>query len=57
MAIYTLAIAGFMPLGSLLAGAGASAIGAAEWVVVSGVVLGPVALLTLLTQGSLRRMS
>ena len=57
MAIYTLAIAGFMPLGSLLAGAGASAIGASAWLVVCGAVLGPVALITLLTQGSLRRMS
>lgn len=57
MAIYSLAIAGFMPLGSLLAGLGASAIGASEWLVVSGAVLGPIALLALFTQGSLRRMS
>ncbi len=57
MAIYSLAIAGFMPLGSLLAGIGASAIGASEWLVICGAVLGPVALLALFTQGSLRRMS
>jgi MFS family permease len=57
MAIYSLAIAGFMPLGSLLAGIGASAIGASEWLVFCGAVLAPVALLALFTQGSLRRMS
>ena len=57
MAIYSLAIAGFMPLGSLLAGIGASTIGASEWLVLCGAVLGPVALLALFTQGSLRRMS
>lgn len=57
MAIYTLVIAGFMLLGALLAGAGASVIGASAWLVVCGAVLGPVALITLFTQGSLRRMS
>ncbi len=39
MSVVTLAVAGMMPLGSLVAGGGAELIGAGEWLIVCGVAL------------------
>ena len=56
MSIYGLSIAGIIPLGSLLAGAGAEAIGADGYLVLSGVVIGACSVWAALTQRALRAM-
>ncbi|MDA0365144.1 MAG: MFS transporter [Chloroflexi bacterium] len=56
MAIYSLSIAGIIPLGSLLAGAGAELIGADEYLALSGAVLGVSAVWAAITQRALREM-
>jgi MFS family permease len=57
MSLYMLCMLGGMPLGALIAGIAAEAIGAPEWYAVCGVGLFIVGWLALLTQPSLRRMS
>ena len=56
MSIYTLCMAGGMPLGALLAGLMADVVGAREWFVACGFALTVVGALVFLTQPSLRRM-
>ena len=56
MSIHTLGFLGFAPLGSLLSGGMAAAIGASEWMAVSGTILSCITVLIFLTQGQLRRM-
>lgn len=56
MSIYTLAMAGGMPLGGLLAGLMSDAWGSREWFVACGLSLVAVGVAVLLTQPSLRRM-
>ncbi|HCV00812.1 MAG TPA: MFS transporter, partial [Dehalococcoidia bacterium] len=56
MSIYTLAMAGGMPLGGLLAGLMSDAWGSREWFVACGLSLVAVGIAVLLTQPSLRHM-
>jgi len=56
MSIHTLAFFGVGPMGSLLAGWMADSIGAPEWVAISGFTISAIAVFTLFTQPSLRRM-
>lgn len=56
MSIHTLSFMGLAPFGSLLAGGAAGLIGAAEWIVVCGVVLSVMAAFAIVTQPELRRM-
>ena len=56
MSIYTLAMAGGMPLGGLLAGLMSDVWGSREWFVVCGLALVGIGVVVLLTQPSLRRM-
>ncbi|MXY72363.1 MAG: MFS transporter [Dehalococcoidia bacterium] len=56
MSIYTLAMAGGMPLGGLLAGLMADVWGSREWFVACGLALVAIAIVVLFTQPSLRRM-
>ncbi len=56
MSIYTLAMAGGMPLGGLLAGLMADVWGSREWFVACGLTLVAIAIVVLFTQPSLRRM-
>lgn len=56
MAIYSLSIAGIIPLGSLLAGAGAEVVGADAYLALSGVVLGVSAAWLAVSQRALREM-
>ena len=56
MSIYTLCMAGGMPLGGLLAGVMADVVGTREWFAACGFALVAVGALVLLTQPSLRRM-
>lgn len=56
MSIYTLCMAGGMPLGGLLAGLMADVVGSREWFVACGLALVAVGVTVLLTQPSLRRM-
>ena len=57
VSIHTLGFQGIGPLGSLLAGAGASLVSAPVWMAISGAILSGAALLMLATQKTLRRMS
>ncbi|MFN0094457.1 MAG: MFS transporter [Dehalococcoidia bacterium] len=56
MAIYTMCMAGGMPIGALLAGEMSDVVGADTWYVVCGITFGISALLLFLTQPALRRM-
>lgn len=56
MSIYTLSIAGIIPLGSLLAGGGAAVIGADSYQMLSGAVLGLAAVWGFFTQRELRAL-
>lgn len=56
MSIYTLAMAGGMPLGGLLAGLMSDVWGSREWFVACGLTLVAIGAIVLLTQPSLRRM-
>jgi len=56
MSIYSLSIAGIIPLGSLLAGAGAAAIGADRYQMLSGLILGIAAVWGFLTLRELRAL-
>lgn len=56
MSIYTLSIAGIIPLGSLLAGGGAAVIGADRYQMLSGAVLGLAAVWGFFTQRELRAL-
>ena len=56
MSIYTLCMAGGMPLGALLAGVMSDVVGTREWFVICGFSLTIVGVLVFLTQPSLRRM-
>ena len=56
MSIYTLAMAGGMPLGGLLAGVMSDVLGNREWFVACGLAFVAVGATVLLTQPSLRRM-
>ncbi len=56
MSIYMLSIAGIIPLGSLLAGAGAAAIGADRYQMLSGVILTLAAVWGFFTQRELRAL-
>ena len=55
--IHTLGFQGLGPMGALVAGGGAIALGAPIWMAISGAALFSIATLTLLTQPTLRRMS
>ena len=57
MSVHTLGFLGVTPLGSLLAGGMAAAMGAPSWMAVSGGLLALVGALTFVTQRDLRRMS
>ena len=56
MSIYTLSMAGGMPLGGLLAGLMSDVWGSREWFVACGLALVAIGIVVLLTQPSLRRM-
>ncbi|TAJ19098.1 MAG: MFS transporter [Dehalococcoidia bacterium] len=56
MSIYSLSIAGIIPLGSLLAGGGAAVIGADRYQMLSGVILGLAAVWGFFTQRELRAL-
>ena len=56
MSIYTLSMAGGMPLGGLLAGLMSDVWGSREWFVACGLALVAIGIAVLLTQPSLRRM-
>ena len=56
MSIYTLSMAGGMPLGGLLAGLMSDVWGSREWFVACGLALVAIGVVVLLTQPSLRRM-
>ena len=56
MSIYTLSMAGGMPLGGLLAGLMSDVWGSREWFVACGLALVAIGVAVLLTQPSLRRM-
>lgn len=57
MSIHTIAFMGITPMGALGAGFMADMVGAPTWVAISGFMLTGIALLALLTQPKLRRMS
>jgi MFS family permease len=57
MSIYSLGLAGVAPLGGLLAGAMGGAIGAQEWLIVAGCLLGAISAFVFVTEPGLRRMS
>jgi MFS family permease len=57
MSVHTLCQMGIGPMGSLLAGALASLMGAPLWMAISGAILAFIALSTLVTQPALRRMT
>lgn len=57
MSIHTIAFMGVTPMGALGAGFMADMVGAPTWVAISGFMLTGIALLALLTQPKLRRMS
>lgn len=57
MSVHTVSFQGVGPIGALMAGAGAAALGIPVWVSISGVLLCTAAILALLTQPELRRMS
>ena len=57
MSIHTIAFMGITPMGAPGAGFMADMVGAPTWVAISGFMLTGIALLALLTQPKLRRMS
>jgi len=57
MAVHTLSFMGVGPLGSLVAGAAAGALGASTWMVISGAGIAVMALVALATTPTLRKMS
>lgn len=57
MSVHTLSFQGVGPVGALVAGTAAGAVGATTWVTACGVAIAVAAVLALLTQPGLRRMS
>lgn len=57
MSVHTLAFQGLMPLGALLAGAGAAVIGASAYMAIAGAVVAGLAVVAVFTTPSLRGMS